>query len=71
MVQGRGMLNPVFTRIYFDDERDANATDLVMRSVPVERRHTLLARRQDDTGRPEYHFDVIFQGEDETVFFDF
>jgi protocatechuate 3,4-dioxygenase alpha subunit len=71
MVQGRGMLNPVFTRIYFDDEPDANANDLVLRSVPTERRHTLVARRQDGTLHPEYHFDVIFQGDDETVFFDF
>ena len=71
MVQGRGMLNPVFTRIYFDDEAAANDDDLVLRGVPQSRRHTLIARRQDGAVPPEYHFDVRFQGEDETVFFDF
>ena len=26
-IQARGMLNPTFTRVYFDDEAAANATD--------------------------------------------
>ena len=68
IVQGRGMLNPVFTRIYFSDEDEANRDDLIMRSLPAARRSTLIAELGDDGA---YRFDVLFQGDDETVFFDF
>ena len=59
------MLHRVVTRIYFADEPDANAQDLVLQTVPAERRDTLLAR-QTDTG---YRFDIHIQGPGETVFF--
>jgi protocatechuate 3,4-dioxygenase, alpha subunit len=65
-VFARGLLDRVVTRIYFDDEADANAADPVLRSVPEDRRGTLVAARTDDG----YHFDVRLQGDGETVFFD-
>ncbi|HEU5113693.1 MAG TPA: protocatechuate 3,4-dioxygenase subunit alpha [Acidimicrobiia bacterium] len=71
IVQGRGMLNPVFTRIYFSDEKEANRDDLILRSVPAERRGSLIAELVDDGEPRVYRFDVLFQGDDETVFFDF
>lgn len=71
IIQGRGMLNAVFTRIYFSDEEDANADDLVLRGVPQDRRQTLIAQLQDGTEPPVYRFDIRMQGEGETVFFDF
>jgi protocatechuate 3,4-dioxygenase alpha subunit len=71
MVQGRGMLNPVFTRIYFSDEEEANQDDLTLRRVPAGRRDTLIAQLVDDVDTKVYRFDIRFQGEDETVFFDF
>ena len=71
MVQGRGMLNPVFTRIYFSDEPEANQDDLTLRRVPADRRSTLIAQLVDPSAPKTYRFDVLFQGEDETVFFDF
>ena len=71
IVQGRGMLNPVFTRIYFSDEAEANADDLVLRSVPQPRRHTVVADLQEESDPPTYRFDIRMQGDDETVFFDF
>lgn len=71
IIQGRGMLIPVFTRIYFSDEEEANQDDLVLRSVPVERRHTLIAQLQEGSDPAVYRFDVRMQGDDETVFFDF
>jgi protocatechuate 3,4-dioxygenase alpha subunit len=71
IVQGRGMLNPVFTRIYFSDDEQANRDDLVLRSVPAERRSTLVAELTEPGPPSVYHFDVRFQGDDETVFFDF
>ncbi|MGH8927473.1 MAG: protocatechuate 3,4-dioxygenase subunit alpha [Acidimicrobiia bacterium] len=71
VVQGRGMLNPSFTRIYFSDEADANEADLVLRMVPAARRSTLIARLVDGSEPKVYRFDIKFQGEDETVFFDY
>lgn len=70
IVQARGMLNPVFTRIYFSDELEANEHDLVMQRVPKQRRDTLIARHVDGSDPKEYRFDINLQGEDETVFFD-
>ncbi|MBV6306499.1 protocatechuate 3,4-dioxygenase subunit alpha [Candidimonas humi] len=66
----RGMLNHLYTRIYFDDEAQANASDSLLQSVPEDRRGTLLARRDLRGGRVVYHFDIYMQGDRETVFFD-
>jgi protocatechuate 3,4-dioxygenase alpha subunit len=72
VVQARGMLTPVFTRIYFSDEDEANRQDQVLNQVPRERRPTLVARLDEASSDPNvYRFDVRFQGDDETVFFDF
>ncbi len=71
IVQGRGMLNPVFTRIYFSDEEEANADDLILRQVPEARRQTLIAQLEPGSDPKTYRFDIRFQGDDETVFFDF
>lgn len=71
IVQGRGILNPYFTRIYFSDEEQANADDLILRSIPEHRRSTLVAQLVEGSSPKEYVFDIRFQGEDETVFFDF
>lgn len=70
IVQGRGMLNPVFTRIYFSDEPEANTDDGVLQTVPEERRHTLIAEWAPGSDPREYQIDIRFQGDDETVFFD-
>lgn len=71
IVQARGMLNPLFTRVYFSDEEEANRDDLVLRRVPRERRHTLVADVVPGSAPKTYHFDIKLQGDDETVFFDF
>jgi protocatechuate 3,4-dioxygenase, alpha subunit len=68
-VFARGLLNHVFTRLYFDDD-PANALDPVLQLVPAERRATLLARRAaDQNGVAAYHFEIVLQGAGETVFF--
>lgn len=65
-VFGRGLLDRVVTRIYFADEVEANAADPVLQSLPDDAaRATLIAQPADDG----YHFDVVLQGRDETVFF--
>ena len=65
-VFARGMLRRVATRVYFDDEADANAADPLLCSVDASRAATLVART-DDGG---YRFDVRLQGADETMFLD-
>lgn len=67
-VFARGMLVHAITRIYFADE-PANNDDPVLLSIPPERRHTLLAQREEATVGVTYHFDIHLQGNDETVFF--
>ncbi|MDQ3782971.1 MAG: protocatechuate 3,4-dioxygenase subunit alpha [Actinomycetota bacterium] len=71
IIQARGMLNPLFTRVYFSDETAANRRDVVLGLVPVDRRPTLIAELVETAVPPQYHFDVRLQGEGETVFFDF
>jgi protocatechuate 3,4-dioxygenase alpha subunit len=66
----RGMLSHAYTRLYFSDEAAANAQDPVLLSVPQERRATLIAAREDTGAGPLYRFDIVIQGENETVFFD-
>lgn len=66
----RGLLNHLFTRVYFEDEAPANADDPVLAQVPNKRRTTLLARRAPASDGAVYHFDIHMQGPDETVFFD-
>ena len=63
----RGLLKHLATRIYFPDE-PANARDPFLRLVPAERRSTLVASKKRE-GVLEWN--VVLQGKDETVFFDF
>jgi protocatechuate 3,4-dioxygenase alpha subunit len=65
----RGLLDRLVTRIYlFGDER--NDTDAILNLVEPDRRSALLA--QADSSNPDsYIWNVILQGPDETVFFDF
>jgi protocatechuate 3,4-dioxygenase alpha subunit len=64
-VFARGLLDRVVTRIYFADEAEANAEDVVLRGLTDDQRRTLVAERSEDG----YRFDVHLQGERETVFF--
>jgi protocatechuate 3,4-dioxygenase alpha subunit len=66
----RGMLSHAHTRIYFSDEAEANARDPVLAGVPAERRGTLIARREETEAVTIYRFDIVMQGDNETVFFD-
>jgi protocatechuate 3,4-dioxygenase alpha subunit len=72
IIQARGMLDPTYTRVYFSDEADANAADPVLATVPADRRGTLIAVRVEDGDGSvaTYRFDIRYQGDDETVFFD-
>jgi protocatechuate 3,4-dioxygenase alpha subunit len=68
IVLGRGMLLPLFTRIYFAGDL-ANKEDAAMSMVPEDRRPSLFA--QPDANRPgTWNFDIHLCGDRETVFFD-
>jgi protocatechuate 3,4-dioxygenase, alpha subunit len=61
----RGILDRVVARIYFADEDEANAEDVVLRGLTDEQRQTLIATPSDDG----YRIDFYLQGDRETVFF--
>ncbi|HUQ76540.1 MAG TPA: protocatechuate 3,4-dioxygenase subunit alpha [Burkholderiales bacterium] len=63
----RGLLKQLQTRMYFPEDA-ANAEDPVLALVPAERRASLIARHGPD-GTLEWN--VVLQGKNETVFFDF
>jgi len=70
-VLGRGLLNHLYTRLYFDDE-PLTASDPILQRIPTERRTTLIARRAEGASGREvvYKLDIVLQGANETVFFD-
>jgi protocatechuate 3,4-dioxygenase, alpha subunit len=67
MVFMRGLLKHLVTRVYFPNEQ-SNLEDPILNLVPAERRATLVANR---TGSSTLEWNVILQGRDETVFFDY
>ncbi|MBO6509539.1 MAG: protocatechuate 3,4-dioxygenase subunit alpha [Roseibium sp.] len=70
-IVARGINIGLNTRLYFEDESEANSRDPVINLIEWERRRqTLLARRSTRDGKIVYRFDIKLQGEDETVFFD-
>jgi protocatechuate 3,4-dioxygenase alpha subunit len=70
-IVARGINIGLATRMYFDDEAEANAKDPVINLVEqADRRATLIARRETRDGKPVYRFDIRLQGDGETVFFD-
>jgi protocatechuate 3,4-dioxygenase alpha subunit len=66
----RGLLKRLVTRIYFPGE-PLNETDSLLSALPPDRRSTLLARVAD-AGAAErvLQFDIVLQGDNETVFLD-
>jgi protocatechuate 3,4-dioxygenase alpha subunit len=67
LVFARGLLRHLITRMYFPCETE-NATDPVLQALPEDRRTTMIARRMSqDTEALEWN--IVLQGEDETVFF--
>ncbi len=67
LVFARGLLRHLMTRMYFPGE-PSNAEDPVLRLVPEDRRGTLIAR-EDPQRRGELEWNVVLQGNEETVFF--
>jgi len=79
----RGLLKPLLTRLYFQDE-PSNAEDPILKLVPPERRSTLITILSAETvakngaaNGPKsavddtFDWTIVMQGEGETVFFDY
>ena len=65
-IVARGINIGLNTRIYFDDED--NADDRILKAVELKHRvPTLIAKK---TGDGQYRFDIRLQGDAETVFLD-
>ena len=64
----RGLLRHLVTRIYFPDE-PSNDQDFLLGQVVAHRRHTLIAKKSQIHDR-ELMWNIVLQGESETVFFD-
>ncbi len=64
----RGLLKHLVTRIYFSDET-SNRDDNLLNQVMANRRHTLIAKKTSARDN-ELEWNIILQGENETVFFD-
>lgn len=68
----RGVNVHLQTRLYFEDETEANNKCPVFSRIesPV-RRQTLIAKHEEVDGKVRYRLDICLQGKGETVFFDF
>lgn len=67
-IVARGINIGLHTRIYFEDEVEANAADPILSRIEHQNRApTLLAKK---TAEGVYRFDIHLQGPKETVFFD-
>jgi protocatechuate 3,4-dioxygenase alpha subunit len=67
-IVARGINIGLHTRLYFDDEGEANEADPILSRIEhANRKPTLIAKKEGD-GR--YRFDIVLQGDNETIFFD-
>lgn len=64
----RGLLRHLVTRIYFADDT-VNENDPILKLVPAERQHTLIAKREH-VSPATFEWNIRMQGDDETAFFD-
>ncbi len=70
-IVARGINIGLHTRMYFSDEAAANAECPVLARVEHrDRVATLIGARSEENGQAVYTFDIMLQGEQETIFFD-
>ena len=67
IIMMRGSLHHLHTRLYFSDEN--NQQDLLLNSIPENRRNSLIASKLQKNNQVFYEFNIRVQGEKETVFF--
>jgi protocatechuate 3,4-dioxygenase alpha subunit len=66
----RGMLKQLYTRVYFAEEAGNRNDPLLSAIDDTAARRTLIATRDGGTTPPTYRFDIVLQGDGETVFLD-
>ncbi|WP_284154849.1 protocatechuate 3,4-dioxygenase subunit alpha [Algicella marina] len=66
-IVARGINLGLNTRLYFEDEAEANDADPLLARIEHRNRVKTLIAKKTDAG---YRFDIHLQGPDETVFFD-
>lgn len=69
-IVARGINIGLQTRLYFDDETEANASDWVLNKIADPRRRATLIARKEPGEVPHFVLDIHLQGDRETVFFD-
>ena len=69
-IVARGINIGLQTRLYFEDEAEANAADYVLGKIMDPRRRGTLIARKEEGAVPRYVLDIYLQGDRETVFFD-
>lgn len=67
-IVARGINIGLHTRMYFEDETEANAADPILTRIEHQVRVPTLLAQKDGDGR--YRFDIHLQGPNETIFFD-
>jgi protocatechuate 3,4-dioxygenase alpha subunit len=67
-IVARGINIGLHTRLYFEDEADANATDPILSRIEHQNRVPTLLARQEADG--VYRYNIHLQGPQETIFFD-
>lgn len=67
-IVARGINIGLHTRLYFEDEAEANATDPILARIEHRQRISTLLAKPESAG--VYRFDIRLQGTDETIFFD-
>lgn len=67
-IVARGINIGLHTRIYFEDEVDANAADPILTRIEHQSRIPTLLAKKEAEGL--YRFDIHLQGPNETIFFD-
>lgn len=69
-IVARGINIGLQTRLYFEDEAEANAADFVLGKIMDPRRRATLIAKREEGAVPRYVLDIYLQGDRETVFFD-
>jgi protocatechuate 3,4-dioxygenase alpha subunit len=67
-IVARGINIGLHTRLYFDDEAQANEVDPILSSIEARDRKNTLIANTESTG--VFRFDIYLQGDRETIFFD-
>jgi len=67
IIFARGIQNHLFTRVYFPEDKNLFANDSLLQQIDSSKHKRLTARSTDEGS---YAFDIVLQGDNESVFLD-